>query len=100
MAGVATIACGCLSPQNVRVPSLYPRGTEYERAESRVHDPFNATDIGPDTFNRPPGFTNPRPEAVRVREQTGLSGLRQQFGRPTPPVLPLGMQPSYGSAVR
>ena len=99
LAVVAACPSGCLSPRNVRLPTVTPRSIPYERAESRVHDPFNNVDAGPDTFNRPPGFTSPRAEPVRVREQTGLSGLRQQIGTPTPPLFPFGVQPSYGTAV-
>lgn len=88
---------GCLASGSVRLPECTPRSLSYERSEARVHDPYPSEDIGPETFNRPPGFTQQRAAPRRVREQTGLSGLRQQYGRP---VLPLGLRPGYGGAVR
>ena len=90
---------GCLSSRNVRLPTFVPRSSEYERAEATVHDPFPRNDLGPDTSMRPLGFTEPRHEPRNVKEKTGLSGLRQQYGRPMVDPFPLGQQPGYFGAV-
>lgn len=91
---------GCFGSPGYRVPQLFPRSIDYERAETRVHDPFPATDVGPDISARPQGFSTPRPEPMRTKEKSGISNLRNQLGAPVGPVTPGIQNPSYFGVVR
>ena len=100
IAASVLLTCGCLAPQRLRLPSCTPRSIPYERAETKVHDPFPRSDLGPETSMRPPGFIEPRTQERHVKEKTGLSLLREQYGAPAPSPFPLGQRPGYGNAVR
>jgi len=75
---------GCFTPYTTHFPSLSFMPSEYERREAQIHDPYPDTDIGPDTGNRPPGFRQQRPEALRAQDKYFASLRRQQSGAPFP----------------
>ena len=75
---------GCITPYTTAFPSLSFMPAEYERREAQIHDPFPDVSIGPDTGNRPPGFTQQRSETLRAQDKYFAALRRQQSGAPFP----------------
>lgn len=75
---------GCITPYTTAFPSLSFMPAEYERREAQIHDPFPDINIGPDTGNRPPGFTQQRSETLRAQDRYFAALRRQQSGAPFP----------------
>lgn len=74
-----SLALGCVSPGNTRLPQVEARHPIVERRSWEAHDPFPDTDQGPSTFTRPPGFETQRTEPRRAWEDR----MFRSFGTPT-----------------
>jgi hypothetical protein len=74
--------CGCLTPNNTRLPTLDTPPPPVEKRSYSIHDPFPDEELGPDTMTRPRGFNEPRAEPRKILESRALLGLDQA---PLPP---------------
>lgn len=83
LAGAVSVT-GCLNPMTTRLPEIAPRDTRVELRSLARHDPFPDPDLGPDTFARPRGFENERPQPRRLYEERLLQGQQPEFARPMP----------------
>lgn len=63
---------GCM---NTKLPSILPTPAEADRRSFTVHDPLPETDIGPDTFSRPRGFTDEWAEPRRTLAAQSQLGM-------------------------
>ena len=95
--GLATLGLsGCLTPWNTRFPELWGRGTEYERREQQIQDPYPDSQLGPDTNIRPRDYANQRSQARRVKDGYAAALLRGQNVQYQGPPTPL---PTYPQAI-
>lgn len=76
----ALVQAGCVNPQTTRVPELASRGSEYERRESQIQDPYPDEDLGPDVGFRPREFREQRSEVQRSKDRSYSSFLRSRVG--------------------
>ncbi len=79
---------GCITPYTTAFPSLSFMPAEYERREAQIHDPFPDVSIGPDTGNRPPGFTQQRSENAQGSGQVFCCPASPTVGSPFPALDP------------
>lgn len=84
---------GCFQPWNLRLPTVWTRPPEVERAEYQYHDPFPDSQTGPSTSARPTEYNSQRPLPIRIREKYDSTRVIQPTDRTVPP--PVG--PSTGS---
>jgi hypothetical protein len=74
------VQAGCVNPQTTRVPELAPRGSEYERRESQIQDPYPDKELGPEVGFRPREFQQQRSEVQRSKDRSYSSFLRSRVG--------------------
>ncbi len=67
--------CGCINPNNTRLPTVGTPPSAVEQRSYSVHDPFPDEDLAPNTFSRPREFDRPRDEPRKILESRALLGL-------------------------
>ncbi|MBX3443074.1 MAG: hypothetical protein KF774_11770 [Planctomyces sp.] len=78
------VLTGCFNPFNTRLPTLASRGSEYERRESQIQDPYPDRDLGPDTGFRPREFNDQRNEVQRAKDRAYSAYIRSHTPSVTP----------------
>ncbi|QDU81831.1 hypothetical protein Pla110_35820 [Polystyrenella longa] len=71
--GISLSALGCMNP-NIRWPQLYNPDLLSERRSIERYDPFPDEDAAPETFTRPPSYTQQRTDIRRSSEQRAFEG--------------------------
>ncbi|MBL8815628.1 MAG: hypothetical protein JNL58_06335 [Planctomyces sp.] len=67
--------CGCMNPENTRMPQCMSYFPQAENRAFQRQNPFSDPDIGPSTDFAPRGYDRPRSEAQRAAEERTLRGL-------------------------
>jgi hypothetical protein len=88
---------GCFNPFTTRVPQLASKGSEYERRESQIQDPYPDRNLGPDPGFRPLGFQDQRSEVQLAKDRSYAGFIRTQ-ATVRPPVVQPGA-PVYPNSV-
>lgn len=88
---------GCLNPFTTRVPQVASRGSEYERRESQIQDPYPDRNLGPDPGFRPLGFQDQRSE-VQLAKDRAYAGFIRTQATVRPPAIQPGV-PAYPNGV-
>ncbi|MCA8987859.1 MAG: hypothetical protein KDA78_09480 [Planctomycetaceae bacterium] len=68
---ISLLAAGCVHPWNTQLPTAYSGDPRFENRRYEQFDPFAATELGPDTYSRPRGYTEAR-DRTRVSRDSRL----------------------------
>jgi len=83
---LACLAAGCINPYTTRTPQVASRGSEYERRESQIQDPYPDRNLGPDPGFRPLGFQDQRSEVQLAKDRSYAGFIRTQAVRQPVPM--------------
>lgn len=90
---VSAVAAGC-SPATTRFPTCTWMGSEYQRREAQIQDPYPDSRMGPDTQSRPLGFVQQRSQVQISKDRFGAAVQKQRYGNPfAPPPVPTSQYP-------